>query len=113
VVVVALHELGHLVARGLPLGLITEDGRPGSPALELGHRGDDRVVLECPAPAAVDVARDEVPPDEIEGRGPAADPDPVTLAERLEKIVIPDGMALVLPDVMVEIDALPRMVETR
>ncbi len=66
--VVALHQLGHGGPGGLPVGLVADDpvGRVGPPALELGHRGHDRVVLEDAPPAGIDVAGHEVTADEVE-----------------------------------------------
>ena len=98
---VALQEPADGLARLAPLGLVADDrSGPGAPAGELGHRVDDRVVLERPAPPAIDDAGDEIAPDEVERGVPAADPDPVALAERLEPAVVTDRMALVLGDVL-------------
>ncbi len=99
---VALQEGADLLAGLAPVGLVADDRRRGTltPARKLGHRVDDRVVLERPAPTAVDDARHQVTSDEIERRVPAADPDPVALAERLEPGVVADRMPVVLGDVL-------------
>src|SRR4029079_5807102 len=46
--VVAVHQLRDGVARGLPLRLIAEHVGVPAPALDLGHRRDDRVLLGEP-----------------------------------------------------------------
>src|SRR5438093_10365966 len=109
--VVTLHEVDDRLARRRPFRLVAEHGGADAPSADLGHRGDDRVVLERPAPSAVDDAGDEVAPDEVERRRPAVDPDPVALAQRLEVLVIPDGVMIVLGQMGVEVDPAPRPAE--
>jgi len=103
--VVALHEGSDCLAGCLPLGLVTEDLGVDAPLPDLGHGGDDRVVLERPAAAAFDGTGHEVATDEIERRLPTADPDLVTFPERLEKILVADRVAIVLGKVDLEVDA--------
>ena len=107
---VTLHEVDDRLARRRPLRLVADHGGADAPSADLGHRGDDRVVLERPAPSAVDDAGDEVAPDEVERRRPAVDPDPVALAQRLEVLVIADGVMIVLGQMGVEVDPAPRRV---
>ena len=76
---------------------------PPAPALDLGHRRDERVVQRQPVPARVDHTGDEVAADEVERGRPAADPDPVVGAQRLEPRVVAHREALVLVDVRVDV----------
>ena len=102
---VALEKVAHRVARRLPRRLVAEDHRiPAEPG-ELGHRRHDEVVVELPASAAVERSRDQVAPHEVEGRRPPADPDPRPFAEALEKLVVADGVLVVLAEVVREIEA--------
>ena len=72
---------------------------------QLGHRGDDQVVLELAAAAALDGAGHEVAPDEVEGRRPATDPDTCALAEALEIVLVAHGVLVVLGDVARQVQA--------
>ena len=94
---------------GLPVGQVTEDVAVGAPAVELGHGGDDRVVGERPVAAGVDLARHEIATDGVERRRPAADPDQVSCALRLEPLVVADGKPIVLGLVADEVDPETRL----
>src|SRR4051812_43802932 len=93
---VALHQIDDRCAGGDPFGLVTEDDAIWTPPAELRHRRDDRVVGQCPVAAGLDLARDQIAPNGLEWRSPAADPDPISLAERLEQVVVADGVGFVL-----------------
>ena len=54
--------------------------------------------------AAVDRARDQVAADDVERGGPAADADAVALAQRLEVVVVADGVVVVLGEMALEVD---------
>ena len=94
-----------------PLGLVAEDVGVGTEASELGHRGDQGVVLHLALPAPLDLTGHEVVADDVERRGPAIDPQPVALAQGLEPLVVADRMAVVLGLVADEVDAQARVVE--
>ena len=66
--VVALHELADRGPRGLPFGLVAQDRGAVAEAPDLGHRRDDRVVLERPASSALDDPGHEVATDHVERR---------------------------------------------
>jgi shikimate kinase len=62
-------------------------------------------VLERPAAPAFDRTGHEVATDEIEWRLPTTDPDLVTFPERFEKVLVADGVAIMLRHVDLEVDA--------
>ena len=103
--VIALDEVADGGPRLRPLGLVAEDLDIAAPPGELGHRGDDRIVVGGARPTRVDDAGHEVAADEVEGGPPAADPDAVALAERLQPVVVADRSAIVLVDVARQRDA--------
>ena len=102
----SFHQLPHGVSGGPPLGLVAEDDRVAAETGELGHRGDDEVVLVLPAAAAIERTRDEIAPDEIEGGRPAAYADSGAFPKRLQVVVITDGMLVVLMNVAGKVQAM-------
>ncbi len=110
---VPLHELGHRGTGGGPVGLITEDDAVGSPAADLGHRVDDRIVRQrTPAPG-LDLPAHEVASNDVEWRGPLADANGVALPQRFEPIVVANRMPIVLGLVSDEIHTVAGSIEAR
>ena len=61
-------------------------------------------MLIVAAASTVDGPGHEVPADEVEGRLPAVDHEPVAAPQGLEVVVVPDRVVVVLGDVFDEID---------
>ncbi len=70
-----------------------------------------RSCAELPVAARLDLAGDEIAPHGIEWRCPATPADLVTFPQRLEPLVVTDGMAVVLGHVTAQIDAQAGQVE--
>ena len=87
--------------------------RVRAPAVQLGHRGDDRVVGEGTIAAGIDLAGHEIAPDGVERRGPAIDPDAVARPQRLEPVVVADRVSVVLVLVAHEVHTERRALEAR
>jgi hypothetical protein len=64
-------------------------------------------------PPPVDGPRDEIPADDVERGRPAADPDPVAAAQRLEPLVVTDRMAVVLGEMVLQVDPQSRQLKAR
>ena len=59
---------------------------------------------ELTLPAGFDLPGHEIPTHDVEGCRPSVDPQPITLAERFEPIVVADRMTVVLLLVADEVD---------
>jgi uncharacterized membrane protein len=110
---VALHHLDDGLASGLPVRKISEDVAGGAPALDLGHRGDDRVMGKGAVATGFDLSGHQVAPDCLERCRPVPDPDLVAEPQRLQPIVVADRVTIVFGLVTDEVDAQTGALEAR